>query len=73
MEKEAQKITRLRSATLEGLDARPVEVETAFTKGLPGFQIVGLGSAAIQESRERVKNQSSLNTIEVHLTTAEEH
>ena len=46
---------RLRSATLEGLDAQPVEVETTFTKGLPGFQIVGLGSTAIQESRERVK------------------
>ena len=45
----------LLSATLDGLDARVVDVETTFTKGLPGFTIVGLGSAAIQESRERVK------------------
>ncbi|WP_456381884.1 YifB family Mg chelatase-like AAA ATPase [Hydrogenimonas sp.] len=46
---------RLRSATLDGLDARPVDVETAFTKGLPAFGIVGLGNTAIQESKERVK------------------
>ena len=46
----------LRSATLDGLDARAVDVEATFTKGLPGFAIVGLGNAAIQESKERVKS-----------------
>jgi magnesium chelatase family protein len=48
-------VKRLRSATLEGLEAQAVDVEATFTKGLPGFQIVGLGSTAIQESKERVK------------------
>ncbi|WP_353661664.1 YifB family Mg chelatase-like AAA ATPase [Hydrogenimonas sp. SS33] len=42
-------------ATLDGLDARVVHVEATFTKGLPAFTVVGLGSTAIQESKERVK------------------
>ena len=46
----------LLSATLDGLDAKPVDVEATFTKGLPAFGIVGLGSASIQESKERVKS-----------------
>ncbi|WP_201352280.1 YifB family Mg chelatase-like AAA ATPase [Hydrogenimonas urashimensis] len=46
----------LRSATLDGLDAKPVDVEATFTKGLPAFGIVGLGSTSIQESKERVKS-----------------
>ena len=63
MEKDAQgekdAVKRLLSATLEGIDAQPVEVEVSFIKGLPAFGIVGLGSTAIQESKERVK--SALN------------
>ena len=46
---------RLLCATLDGLEARAVDVETALHKGLPSFTIVGLGSTAIQESKERVK------------------
>ncbi len=46
----------LLSATLDGLDAKPVDVEATFTKGLPAFGIVGLGSTSIQESKERVKS-----------------
>ena len=33
-----------------------VEVEVDLHRGLPSFQIVGLGDAAIQESRERVRS-----------------
>jgi len=49
-------VKHLLSATLDGLDAKPVDVEATFTKGLPAFGIVGLGSTSIQESKERVKS-----------------
>ncbi|SFP20625.1 YifB family Mg chelatase-like AAA ATPase [Hydrogenimonas thermophila] len=46
---------QLLSATLDGINAKKVEVEAAFTKGLPAFGIVGLASSSIQEAKERVK------------------
>lgn len=46
---------QLLSATLDGIDAKKVEVEATFTKGLPAFGIVGLASSSIQEAKERVK------------------
>ena len=46
----------IKSATLESLDAICVDVEATFTKGLPGFSIVGLASSSIQESKDRVKS-----------------
>jgi len=48
-------VKQLLSATLDGIDAKPVDVETTFTKGLPAFGIVGLASSSIQEAKERVK------------------
>ncbi len=38
-----------------GIDALPVEVEVDVGAGLPGFSIVGLPDAAVQEARERVR------------------
>jgi hypothetical protein len=35
--------------------ALPVEVEVDVSAGLPGFSIVGLPDAAVQEARERVR------------------
>jgi len=55
-------VNRLTCATLEGVDAKVIEVEATFTKGLPGFAVVGLASSDIQEAKERVK--SSLLTNE---------
>ncbi|MCK4442072.1 MAG: ATP-binding protein, partial [Sulfurovaceae bacterium] len=55
-------VNRIFSATLEGLSAKPIEVEATFNKGLPGFAVVGLVSSDIQEAKERVK--SSLLTNE---------
>jgi magnesium chelatase family protein len=52
---------KLYSATLQGLEAKEVEVETTFTKGLPAFSIVGLASSAIQEAKERVKSALLMN------------
>lgn len=42
-------------ATLRGIEAVPVQVEISIGSGLPGFSIVGMPDAAIQESRERVR------------------
>jgi magnesium chelatase family protein len=43
------------SATLHGLDGRVIRVEVDVAPGLPGFTIVGLADAALQEARERVR------------------
>ncbi len=43
------------SATLRGVSAIPVDVEVSVSSGLPGFTVVGMPDAAIQESRERVR------------------
>jgi magnesium chelatase family protein len=48
-------VCRARSLTLQGIDALPVEVEVDVSSGLPGFAIVGLPDAAVQEARERVR------------------
>src|SRR3712207_6167330 len=48
-------VCRARSLSLFGIDALPVEVEVDVSVGLPGFSIVGLPDAAVQEARERVR------------------
>jgi magnesium chelatase family protein len=48
-------LATLLSATLVGLDGRVVRVEVDVAPGLPGFSIVGLADAALQEARERVR------------------
>lgn len=52
----------IKSATLNEIEAKEVNVEATFTKGLPSFTIVGLATNSIQESKDRVK--SSLLTNE---------
>ncbi len=56
-------VNRLTCATLEGVDAKVIDVEATFTKGLPGFAIVGLASADIQEAKERVKSALLVNAF----------
>ena len=46
----------IKSATLNEIDAKEVNAEATFTKGLPSFTIVGLVSSAITESKDRVKS-----------------
>lgn len=58
------KTKKINSATLEGFNAKKVEVESSFTKSLPGFSIVGLTSQSIQESKERVKSALLNNDFE---------
>ncbi len=48
-------LATLVSATLVGLEGRPIRVEVDVASGLPGFTIVGLADAALRESRERVR------------------
>ena len=48
-------LASLLSATLNGLEGRPVRVEVDVAPGLPGFTIVGLADTALQEARERVR------------------
>ena len=43
------------TATVEGVSAHMVTVETNVGPGLPGMHMVGLGDAAVKESRERIR------------------
>jgi magnesium chelatase family protein len=56
-------VNRLTCATLEGVNAQVIEVEATFTKGLPGFTVVGLASTDIQEAKERVKSALLTNAF----------
>ena len=48
-------LAAVRSATLLGVEGRPVTVEIHVSNGLPAFQIVGLPDEACRESRDRVR------------------
>lgn len=50
-----QSLFSLKAATLQGLDAIPVNVEVSVSNGLPQFHIVGMPDAAIQEARIRIQ------------------
>ena len=45
----------VKSATVYGLEGIIVKVEVDINYGLPAFNIVGLGGAAVKESKERVR------------------
>ncbi len=45
----------VRTSTILGIEALPVDVEVDVSSGLPSFSIVGLPDAAVQEARERVR------------------
>ncbi len=47
---------KLFSASLSGIHGNIIEVEVDVVTGIGQFTIVGLGDAAIQESRERVRS-----------------
>lgn len=47
-----------------GFEGRIVEVESDATKGLPSLQIVGMGSKAIDEAKERVKSAIANSLLE---------
>ena len=45
---------RIRTGALAGIDGLAVTAEVDISRGLPGFHLVGLPSAEVRESRERV-------------------
>jgi magnesium chelatase family protein len=50
-------LSNVQSGAINGLDAIPIHVEVDYNpRGMPGFTIVGLPDAAVQESRERVRS-----------------
>jgi magnesium chelatase family protein len=48
-------VSVIQSACLLGMDASTIKVEVDVGLGMPGFTIVGLPDAAVNESRERVR------------------
>jgi magnesium chelatase family protein len=48
-------LSKIKSCALVGIDGYVVEVETDISSGIPAFEIVGLGDAAVKESKERVR------------------
>jgi magnesium chelatase family protein len=58
-------LATVHSATLTGIDSVPVEVQASFGKGLPDLEIVGLGDAAVRESRVRVKSALQSSGLEL--------
>ena len=48
-------LASVRSATLLGVEGRPVRVEVHVSSGLPGFTVVGLPDTTCRESRDRVR------------------
>lgn len=49
-------LAKVNSVGLIGIDGFAVSVEVDITGGLPSFEIVGLGDAAVKEARERVRS-----------------
>ncbi|MFH1286189.1 MAG: YifB family Mg chelatase-like AAA ATPase [Candidatus Magasanikbacteria bacterium] len=47
--------TKINSAAVLGLDCAPITIEVDIAGSWPGFQIVGLPDAAIQEAKERIR------------------
>jgi magnesium chelatase family protein len=56
--------TKVFSATFNGLDCQLVEVEADVGAGMPSFNIVGLGDASVQESKERVRSSIKNSGLE---------
>ena len=48
-------LARVCTFTIDGVDPRQVWAEVDIRSGLPSFTIVGLGDAAVRESRDRVR------------------
>src|SRR6059058_449601 len=48
-------LARISTFAIDGIDPRHVSVEVDIRGGLPSFTIVGLGDAAVRESRDRVR------------------
>ena len=58
-------LSKIPSVLYSGLETLPVDVEVnVASRGLPGFEIVGLPSKAVDESKERVRAAISSSGID---------
>lgn len=57
-------VSRVLSATPFGFQGQLIEIEGDMSKGLPGLQIVGMGSKAVDESRDRVRSAIKNSLLE---------
>ncbi|NLY29741.1 MAG: YifB family Mg chelatase-like AAA ATPase [Firmicutes bacterium] len=48
-------IAKVRGATILGVEGFLIDIEVDISRGLPGFEIVGLPDVAVRESRQRVR------------------
>ena len=48
--------SRVKTASILGLEAHSIDVEADISAGLPNFFIVGLPDVAIQEAKERIRS-----------------
>lgn len=58
-------VARAYTVSFVGVEARLIEVQCAFSPGLPSFQIVGLPDKAVSEAKERVR--AALNSMALAL------
>lgn len=58
--------TKTYSATLRGIDAKIIGVEIDASKGVPGFNIVGLPDKSISEAKERIFVAMRASEFEFH-------
>ena len=54
-------VARVKSCTLDGIDAVIVDVECEVTKGLPFYHVVGLAAPSVKEGAVRIR--SALNSV----------
>ncbi len=49
-------VTLIRSCTLDGIDAVPVDVECDIQRGLPHYSVVGLAATSVKEGAVRIRS-----------------
>jgi magnesium chelatase family protein len=54
-----------KTSCIVGLEAVPVEVEVSMKEGDKKFSILGLGGAAVRESRERIVSALEMSGLDV--------
>lgn len=49
-------LSKIISASIRGIEAGPVTVETDILRGLPAFNLVGQADSTVKEARERIRS-----------------
>lgn len=59
-------LTKMKTASLQGVNGYPVTVETDLHRGMPGFQIVGLADTTIKEALAGSDRRSLIPGTDFH-------